>query len=115
MHQNSQEGEHLALFEAILSLKNTVEAARFFEDLCTPAELQDMSDRWQVVRPLKENIPYRKIHEMTGASVTTISRVARSLHYGTGGYELILNRIAGKFHGRKKQIENSYPKKRALK
>jgi TrpR-related protein YerC/YecD len=98
---NNSGGEHLALYQAILSLRNEMEAAKFFEDLCTPVELQDMSDRWKVVQPLKENMPYRKIQELTGVSVTTVGRVARVLKYGTGGYDLILTRMSKK-HGQKK-------------
>jgi TrpR-related protein YerC/YecD len=113
-HPQSPEGEHLALFEAILSLKTVSEAAEFFSDLCTPAELQDMADRWQVLLPLTQDIPYRKIYEMTGVSVTTIGRVARSLKYGTGGYNLILKRVLSKKHARN-QINYRSTKKRAVK
>lgn len=113
MHkEQSSEGEHLALYRAILCLKNETEAARFFNDLCTPAELQDMSDRWQVLLPLTQNVPYRKIYDMTGVSVTTIGRVARALKYGTGGYNLVLKRVLSKEHGRKKLFVSGDPKKR---
>lgn len=80
------------LMHAISLLKNKEEAEQFFTDLCTPAELEAMADRWQVVPPLRQGIPYRTIHEQTGVSVTTITRVARCLSFGTGGYELIANR-----------------------
>jgi TrpR-related protein YerC/YecD len=93
--QNSQD-EPVALYKAILALTNVSEAAKFFEDLCTPVELRDMSDRWQVVAPLKENVPYRKIHALTGVSVTTIGRVARAIKYGKGGYDLVFNRLLSK-------------------
>ncbi len=46
-----------ALFEAVISLKNVDECRRFFRDLCTPAELQALVDRWQVVTLLQENLP----------------------------------------------------------
>lgn len=52
-----------------------------------------MADRWQVVPLLRQGIPYRTIHEQTGVSVTTITRVARCLSFGTGGYELIANKL----------------------
>jgi TrpR-related protein YerC/YecD len=107
------EDEHLALFEAILSLKNTEEVARFMEDLCTPAELQDLSDRWQVVPYLMKDTPYRKIYEQTGVSVTTVGRVARAIKYGTGGYNLIYTRTKGKQNVRK--TNDSHSKKWALK
>ena len=56
------------------------------DDLCTPAELEALSDRWQVVPLLLDGVPYRDIHDRTGVSVTTIGRVARCLTHGAGGY-----------------------------
>ena len=82
-----------ALFGAILALENTAECRRFLEDLCTPAELEALIDRWSVVPLLEDGLPYRKIHDMTGVSVTTIGRVARCLAGTTGGYRAVLNRL----------------------
>lgn len=82
-----------ALFCAIASLRSGDECRNFFKDLCTPAELQALVDRWQVVALLKQDMPYRKIHDLTGVSVTTIGRVARFLNDGFGGYETALARI----------------------
>lgn len=58
----------------------------FLEDLCTPAELEALCDRWKVVPLLLQRVPYREIHERTLVSVTTIGRVARTLERGAGGY-----------------------------
>ena len=55
-------------------------------DLCTPAELEALSDRWRVVPLLLEGLPYREIRDITAVSVTTIGRVARCLGQGAGGY-----------------------------
>lgn len=81
-----------AFYEAIASIETKEEAQRFFEDLCTPAELEAMNDRWQVLPLVQAGQAYRDIHDATGVSVTTIGRVARALRFGTGGYTLILNR-----------------------
>ena len=81
------------LFDAILSLETTEECARFFTDLCTPAELEALVDRWAVVALLSDGLPYRRIHELTGVSVTTIGRVARFLTRGNGGYSTALKRL----------------------
>ena len=54
------------------------EVRAFLEDLCTPAELEAMTDRWRVVPLLLEGVPYREIHDRTRVSVTTIGRVART-------------------------------------
>ena len=56
-----------ALFEAILTLEDIDEAAGFFRDLCTLAEIEAMSQRWQIVLLLDEGLPYREIAEQTGA------------------------------------------------
>lgn len=81
-----------ALYEAILSLRDADECRRFFRDLLTPAELQAMADRWSVVPLLDQSLPYRRINELTGVSVTTVGRIARFLSTGNGGYELALER-----------------------
>jgi TrpR-related protein YerC/YecD len=83
-----------SLYRAILSLENEQDCRRFFNDLCTPAELEALVDRWSVVAYLEEGLPYRKIHELTGVSVTTIGRVARFLSNGNGGYRTALERLA---------------------
>ena len=87
------------LFQALFVLENTNELRNFFEDLCTPAELQALVDRWQVVEYLQQELPYRKIHDLTGVSVTTIGRVARSLSGGAGGYQTAIQRLSGKGAG----------------
>lgn len=82
-----------ALFDAVISLQSAKECRLFFKDLCTPAELQALVDRWQVVEYLQQDLPYRKIHDLTGVSVTTIGRVARCLSDGSGGYQTAIDRI----------------------
>jgi TrpR-related protein YerC/YecD len=82
------------LYRAILSLRTEAECEQFFADLCTPAELEALVDRWAVVKFLQDGLPYRKIHELTGVSVTTIGRVARFLIAGNGGYRTALKRLS---------------------
>lgn len=81
-----------ALYQAILTLRSADECRSFFRDLCTPAELQALADRWAVVELLRQELPYREIHRLTGVSVTTIGRVARYLLAGNGGYALAVER-----------------------
>lgn len=87
-----------ALFSAVASLATVEECRNFLKDLCTPAELQALVDRWQVVEYLEQGLPYRKIHDLTGVSVTTIGRVARFLSDGFGGYQLAIERVAEQEH-----------------
>jgi TrpR-related protein YerC/YecD len=81
------------LYAAISSLRSSEEVRAFLRDLCTPAELQAMADRWAVVDYLGRDLPYREIHRLTGVSVTTIGRVARFLAAGNGGYALAISRL----------------------
>jgi TrpR-related protein YerC/YecD len=87
------------LFAAVAALRNGEECRAFFRDLCTPAEIQAMADRWAVVDWLIQGVPYREINRLTGVSVTTISRVARCLTDGNGGYSLIVRRTKGARRG----------------
>jgi TrpR-related protein YerC/YecD len=88
-----------SLVNALLTLKSADECRAFLRDLCTPAELQAMADRWAVVECLQRGLPYREIHRQTGVSVTTIGRVARYLAQGNGGYALAARRVDGGRHG----------------
>ena len=81
------------LYRAMLTLETVEEARDFFHDLCTPAELEAMTDRWSVVAPLVEGRSYRDISDKTGVSVTTVGRVARFLTQGNGGYQRVLQRL----------------------
>lgn len=82
------------LIEALQALQGSDEMRRFLVDLCTPAELEALADRWAVVPELVEGRAYRDIHERTGVSVTTIGRVARCLSLGAGGYRRAAERLA---------------------
>ncbi len=82
------------LFEAILQLQTMDECYRFFEDLCTVQELKALSQRILVAKMLSENRVYSDIVAKTGASTATISRVNRSLHYGSDGYDIVFRRMS---------------------
>ena len=81
------------LFQAILSLETRVEVEHFLRDLCTLAELEAMAQRWAVAKQLDRGLPYARISERTGASTTTVTRVAHWLRHGEGGYRLALDRL----------------------
>ncbi|SMC85681.1 YerC/YecD family TrpR-related protein [Papillibacter cinnamivorans] len=81
------------LYEAILKLETLEECHRFFDDLCTVAELRAMEQRFEVALLLDEGMIYNDILKKTGASSATISRVNRSLNYGANGYRVVFDRI----------------------
>ena len=81
------------MYEAILSLRTVVECKKFFDDLCSISELMAMEQRFQVASCLSEGMIYNDILAETGASSATISRVNRSLQYGSGGYDIAFSRM----------------------
>ena len=83
------------LYEAIAALNDVDECRRFLQDLCTVSELKAMEQRMEVAMLLDEGLIYSDILERTGASSATISRVNRSLHYGSDGYKTIIPRLKG--------------------
>lgn len=79
------------LMKAILELENEEDAYRFFEDICTIAELKSIAQRLEVAMLLRRHVTYQEIARQTGASSATISRVNRALTYGADGYHRVLD------------------------
>ena len=82
-----------SLFQAVLHLETVEECYAFFEDVCTVNELLSFAQRYEVARMLRGGNTYLEIAEKTGASTATISRVNRSLNYGSDGYDMIFARL----------------------
>ncbi|HSX20891.1 MAG TPA: YerC/YecD family TrpR-related protein [Gammaproteobacteria bacterium] len=88
--------EHIIdLYEALLLLGSKQEARDFLKDLCTPQEIVALTERWRVCQLLDAGeLSYREIHAVTGASITTVGRVARFLKDEPyHGYRAILDKI----------------------
>ena len=93
MNQKLSDHNTEYLFRAILSLETVEDCQNFFEDLCTAAEIKAMCQRMHVARLLDEKVIYAEIVRQTGASTDTISRVNRSLLYGSDGYRKVLDNL----------------------
>jgi TrpR-related protein YerC/YecD len=81
------------LLRTVLRLESLDEAERFFRDLCTLSELEAMAHRWQVAKLVDQGLPYHEVSRRTGASTTTVTRVAHWLRHGEDGYRLALDRL----------------------
>jgi TrpR-related protein YerC/YecD len=84
-----------ALAAGLAALRSPAEARALLADLCTPAEVHSLAERWHVAGLLDAGeLTYRQIHEATGVSTTTIVRVARFLKQEDNrGYRLLLDRV----------------------
>jgi TrpR-related protein YerC/YecD len=85
----------LDLCDALLKLETREEMYNFLNDLCTPQEKSVLAERWRVCMLLdKGGLSYREIHDITGASLTTIGRVARFLKdENYNGYKIVLKKM----------------------
>ena len=85
--------DYLNFFKAVLTLKTIEECEDFFDDICTIQELESLAQRMDVAIKLKQGKSYLDINKQTGASTATISRVGKCLNYGSGGYDLAIERM----------------------
>jgi TrpR-related protein YerC/YecD len=83
------------LCKALLTPRTSDEMARLLADLCTPAEVRTLAERWHVAQLLDQGrLSYREIHDATGVSTTTIVRVARFLKQEPHqAYRMVMERI----------------------
>ena len=93
-NRNKRSNPEHELYQAILKLQSVEECYNFFVDLCTVSEMKAMEQRFEVAKLLSQGMIYNDILERTGASSATISRVNRSLNYGTDTYRLLFERLA---------------------
>ena len=89
------ESEVRRLLEALCSLGSADEARAFLSDLCTPREIDDLSQRLEVATMLAAGASYVDVSHATGASSTTVSRVSKCLNGPAGGYRMVLSRLDG--------------------
>ena len=78
-----------ALFELIVSLKNTEDCRALFQDLCTAKEIENMAERVYAAKLLLEGKTYNQIMELADISSATLSRVSRCVQYGDGYSKLL--------------------------
>ncbi|OGJ57412.1 hypothetical protein A2635_00805 [Candidatus Peribacteria bacterium RIFCSPHIGHO2_01_FULL_51_9] len=79
------------LCQVIASLKTEEDVGNFLRDVATLSELQALSERLEVARLLSKGLSYRQVAAQTGASTTTVTRVAHFIENGAGGYRKILH------------------------
>ncbi|PIQ75666.1 hypothetical protein COU78_04625 [Candidatus Peregrinibacteria bacterium CG10_big_fil_rev_8_21_14_0_10_49_24] len=80
-----------SLCSAFVACSTEKEVADFLRDIATLSELQAWSERLEVAKQLSHGRTYREIAAQTGASTTTVTRVAKYLENGEGGLRKILH------------------------
>jgi TrpR-related protein YerC/YecD len=75
------------LLEILARLDSVEEIGRLLSDLLTPAEIEALNERWDILRLLSQGKSQRDVSAELGVSITTVSRGSRQLKYGTGGFQ----------------------------
>lgn len=81
------------LFKSFLNLSTLEECYAYFEDICTIKEIQDMAQRLETAILLSEGYSYQRIMEKVEISTATIGRVSKCLNYGSGGYQMAIDKL----------------------
>ncbi len=91
--ENNRSGAIDQLFRGILSLRNVDECYQFFSDLLTVQELTSFAHRFEVAKLLAGGSTYDRVREQVPVSSSTITRINTELRYGSGGYQMVLDRL----------------------
>ncbi len=86
------------LLDVLADLRDPADLAAFFEDLLTPAEVANVAERWELVKLLAEGKSQRAVAAAVGAGVATVTRGARILKYGAGGFAKAFDRLVSLGH-----------------
>lgn len=81
------------LYDAFIKLKNSHEIEDFMHDLLSPHELDDLNDRWEIVKALLEEKTQRNIRDELGVSISKISRGSTTIKYGAGAFKKVYDRL----------------------
>ena len=82
----------MAFCQAILSLKNEEEAAKFLTDLLSPQEMEMLAKRIYIAELLLKGDKYSLIRDKAKVGFSTIARVATWLGLSGEGFKIVLSR-----------------------
>ncbi len=82
------------LIAVLASLDEDPSLRLLLSDLLTPAEKKALTERWAIVKNLAAGSSQREVRDAVGVSISTVSRGARQLRYGHGGFELAFDTLA---------------------
>ena len=94
--------EIINLEKAFLSLRTENNLLQFLKDICTPQEINALRERWKISQMLyRQKYTYREINKRTGASLATITRVARFINNESNeGYKFVIKKLEKKYNER---------------
>ncbi len=83
--------EIIEVFSKVSGDKNLM--FEFLRDILTPAEFEEVSLRWQIVKKLNKGETHREIAGDLGLGISTVTRGSRELRNKNGGFALVLKKF----------------------
>jgi TrpR family transcriptional regulator, trp operon repressor len=94
--RNVNLGKYMTIDQELLTVISSIneidELNRFFCEIFTPAELDDISLRWKLLKDLHSGVTQRKISEKYGISLCKITRGSKVLKDENSAVLKVLNR-----------------------
>lgn len=90
--KRSDRRSRIELYRAIMSSRTINECADLMSDLFTEGELDTVDQRFRIAKMLIDERSYKEITQVTKASTATISRVAKTIICGCGGYARVISK-----------------------
>ena len=81
---------HTELYDLFTKISTAGDAKKILKDILTPAELDAIAERWQLIKLLHKGVSQREIAKKLNISISKITRDSRALKYGTGGFKILL-------------------------
>lgn len=84
------------LWTAIATAKNASEVRDLMAALLTPAEVDELSRRWQIVKNLIQGKSQREVRDVVGVSIATVERGAREIRQDKKILKTVYRRLYSK-------------------
>ncbi|MBQ9366613.1 MAG: hypothetical protein IJT83_02440 [Victivallales bacterium] len=79
----------------LTTIQSKEEFALLLDGILTPAEVESIHLRWQLLKLLKSGVTQRDIQSRLGICLGKISRGSRMLKYGKEGFTELVDKLIG--------------------
>ncbi len=88
--------QHKELYRLFSSIRDQKDAERLLRDLLSPAEINYIAKRWQIMRSVAAGVSHRTIAKAARTSIAKVSRCARVMRYENGALAARLKKLQKK-------------------
>lgn len=79
------------IYQVFAGIKTVERAKMFLPDMFTPAEIEQIVQRWRLVKLLHQGLPQREISKKLKISISKVTRGSRVMQTAGKGFKLFLD------------------------